>query len=220
MDKNNEGLVDSGLVEIDNEINKAKLNIKLWILLCLVFFVGWIILWRIDFYVDSPAAAGIVGDYFGGLVNPVVALLAFYWLTKGVRMQQKELSATRVALDKQVAYARTSTRIDALSSMINAHTSDITYRREHLSFLADQKVHQMRTASNRMFISLRGRQMTFDEAETLVKKLNEGINGRTRERARFAAELHQILQLSRLEAEEEKLWSLASDVDDEDDGAP
>lgn len=41
---------------------------------------------------------GAFGDFVGGLVNPLVAFFAFYWLTKSVLIQKEELSETRCAL--------------------------------------------------------------------------------------------------------------------------
>ena len=41
---------------------------------------------------------GAFGDFIGGLLNPLVAFSAFYWLTVSVLIQKQELSETRVAL--------------------------------------------------------------------------------------------------------------------------
>lgn len=41
---------------------------------------------------------GAFGDFFGGLMNPVVAFAAFYWLTRSVKLQKEELAKTELAL--------------------------------------------------------------------------------------------------------------------------
>jgi len=41
---------------------------------------------------------GSFGDFIGGILNPIVACFAFYWLTKSVQIQQHELSETKKAL--------------------------------------------------------------------------------------------------------------------------
>ncbi len=41
---------------------------------------------------------GAFGDFFGGLLNPLIALLAFYWLTQSVLIQKTELSKTQQIL--------------------------------------------------------------------------------------------------------------------------
>ncbi|ENX3945427.1 putative phage abortive infection protein [Photobacterium damselae subsp. damselae] len=41
---------------------------------------------------------GSFGDFIGGLLNPLIALLAFYWLTQSVLIQKTELSETQNVL--------------------------------------------------------------------------------------------------------------------------
>lgn len=43
---------------------------------------------------------GAFGDFIGGLLNPLVAFAAFYWLTQSVKLQKQELSETRKALEE------------------------------------------------------------------------------------------------------------------------
>ncbi|WP_288400161.1 putative phage abortive infection protein [uncultured Acinetobacter sp.] len=43
---------------------------------------------------------GTFGDFIGGILNPIFALFAFYWLTYSVRLQIKELKDTRTELKK------------------------------------------------------------------------------------------------------------------------
>lgn len=41
---------------------------------------------------------GQFGDFIGGLLNPIVAFAAFYWLTQSVKIQKLELYETKKAL--------------------------------------------------------------------------------------------------------------------------
>ncbi|HAS6231331.1 TPA: hypothetical protein I7179_23250 [Vibrio vulnificus] len=41
---------------------------------------------------------GTFGDFVGGILNPLIALLAFYWLTQSVLIQKTELSETQKVL--------------------------------------------------------------------------------------------------------------------------
>ncbi|SJZ94978.1 putative phage abortive infection protein [Photobacterium toruni] len=43
---------------------------------------------------------GTFGDFMGGILNPVIALLAFYWLVESVLIQKTELSATQKILQE------------------------------------------------------------------------------------------------------------------------
>lgn len=62
---------------------------------------------------------GSFGDYFGGIMNPVVACAALFLLAKSLRIQHKELSETRTALAKasnaqeeQVAHSKINARLE------------------------------------------------------------------------------------------------------------
>lgn len=46
----------------------------------------------------SSADWGAFGSFFGGVLSPVIALFAFYWLTQSILIQKKELSATQNVL--------------------------------------------------------------------------------------------------------------------------
>ena len=43
---------------------------------------------------------GQFGDFVGGLLNPIVAFAAFYWLTQSVKIQKLELYETKKALQE------------------------------------------------------------------------------------------------------------------------
>lgn len=43
---------------------------------------------------------GQFGDYIGGTLNPILAALAFYWLTASIRLQIQEMRETKIELSK------------------------------------------------------------------------------------------------------------------------
>lgn len=49
---------------------------------------------------------GTFGDFFGGILNPVIASFALYWLINSVNLQIKELKKTNQALDTTVKTAK------------------------------------------------------------------------------------------------------------------
>lgn len=51
---------------------------------------------------------GQLGDFIGGLLNPLVAFAAFFWLTQSVKIQKQELYETKKAL-QEAAKAQTET---------------------------------------------------------------------------------------------------------------
>lgn len=93
---------------------------------------GWLIAqggeWKLAY-----EYGGQVGDFFGGIVNPVIAFLALVWLARGVQMQKQELAETRAAL-KEAATAQTmlvvnsaaNLQISALTALVESLNSEYT----------------------------------------------------------------------------------------------
>ena len=84
------------LNKIDKDITTHRVRAFLIIVLVVVLYL---------FLGDKtlPASAqtwGTFGDFIGGILNPIFALFAFYWLTYSVRLQIKELKDTRIELQK------------------------------------------------------------------------------------------------------------------------
>ncbi|MCS3528395.1 putative phage abortive infection protein [Acinetobacter johnsonii] len=48
----------------------------------------------------DPEKWGPFGDFIGGTLNPILAALAFYWLTASIRLQIQELRETKLELKK------------------------------------------------------------------------------------------------------------------------
>lgn len=159
---------------------------------------------------------GQFGDLVGGVLNPMIAGAALWWLSTGVRMQKTELKATKDALETQNQHVLKSSRIDAIAAMIETHTADITYRRQHLAFLMEQKTRPQPNS----FYSMRGRSLDHRELKKLVEDLNKGLNARTVERARLASELSLLLRETRAEGETEFLASFQWEAEDEGDLTP
>ncbi|WP_313330465.1 hypothetical protein [Comamonas sp.] len=75
---------------------------------------------------------GTFGDFIGGVMNPIVAFAAFFWLTESVQIQKTELMQTRrelaTATEAQVALVsngRTSVRLAALTALVNIESNAI-----------------------------------------------------------------------------------------------
>ena len=87
---------DQDLEKIDQDINFHRIIIFLIILSVIAFYL---IMKEIT-VTEAAQHWGPVGDFFGGILNPIFALFAFYWLTYSVRLQIKELKETRQELKK------------------------------------------------------------------------------------------------------------------------
>jgi hypothetical protein len=78
---------------------KIKWSLRGGGLLILLVFGMYFINFNGDLNTD-PDKWGPFGDFIGGTLNPILAALAFYWLTASIRLQIQELRETKVELRK------------------------------------------------------------------------------------------------------------------------
>ncbi|WP_052708035.1 putative phage abortive infection protein [Salinivibrio sp. KP-1] len=95
-----------GKSETDAEIEKLQKKIKwswwaagITASLVLVTYFGWFSNSGSTLSLDTTVWGGF-GSYFGGILGPIVALFALYWLTQSVLIQKKELSDTQKTLEE------------------------------------------------------------------------------------------------------------------------
>ncbi len=98
--------LNKDLKDIEKDINFHRIIIFL-ILIAVVFF--YLIMKEVKI-TEAAQHWGTVGDFFGGILNPIFALFAFYWLTYSVRLQIKELAETRNELKKAASAQEESAR--------------------------------------------------------------------------------------------------------------
>lgn len=97
----------------------------------------------------DPEQWGQFGDYIGGILNPVIALLAFYWLTRSVLLQKEEMQRTADALQDasmhqahMAAHAERAARINALAALLaSAEASVASLRTRIMGFDQDMVTH-------------------------------------------------------------------------------
>jgi hypothetical protein len=91
---------------------------------------------------------GTFGDYVGGVMNPLVAACALYWLTMSVRLQKQELAATREELEltrgeladasaaqqEQARLALLSTQISSLNLRLGSISIELNHLRTRLNY--------------------------------------------------------------------------------------
>lgn len=69
--------------------------------------------WKLGYDIN-----GAIGDFFGGIMNPFIALMALVWLVKGVTLQQQELRETKDALQASEQHQAKQVRIAAITALI------------------------------------------------------------------------------------------------------
>ena len=64
---------------------------------------------------------GTFGDYFGGILNPVIAAFAFYLIAKTYELQKRELEATRSLLEVSTDAQKNQIKLAALTALLNSN---------------------------------------------------------------------------------------------------
>ncbi len=91
---------------------------------------------------------GAFGDFVGGLLNPLVAFSAFYWLTVSVLVQKQELAETRIALQdtssaqlEQAELARKNGEVKVVNMKFELILSELKAEREYFNQVLSDSSH-------------------------------------------------------------------------------
>ncbi len=168
---------------------RRRVQISTWIaffVFVLVLSAYVIRLWIISDgrFADDGAVWGQFGDYVGGILNPLIAFLAFYWLTQSVLLQKQELAETKDALkdsadsqSKQVLLAARAAEINALSAMLASHNSDLSSYRKDAHFIASQL--KQASSTNTAFMPS-GKTLSYEkaieEADVIDQRMQEAFH--------------------------------------------
>lgn len=182
----------------DNSILRAHRWVQAIAGTVLVSYVGWF--WAIKNIPLSASAEtwGQFGDFVGGILNPIIAYAAFYWLTESVRLQRTELVETRRAMQdsaesqkEQVKQAQISVRLTALTSMVNAITAELQIAQDELKFMVDQVA---RSPMNPGVRAIDGGYLAGTERDEKLTSMSKYIRDRLAQRLEFELEIRALLQ--------------------------
>ena len=131
MSKNNK--VTDYSVELDRFIQDLKYYISgAFFVLALTYFLPrWIS--SVPFSLDS-AVWGAIGDFFGGLLNPILSILTILLLVRSLRLQNKELSDATKELSLTREVHTQSLLYEDTTKIFKKRVSDIMLHREKKVF--------------------------------------------------------------------------------------
>lgn len=165
------------------ELLKLAKNVKLWQVVVAIY-VGFVFLIYFLWFgiLNSGTIShqtsrwGEFGDYIGGALNPVLALAAFFWLTKAVRYQKEELIDAAAALQDtsksgraQVEAMANTVKLSAYTALLNSVISDIEQLQSDARFIAGQLTIDQKGYSTRMIITPAGVEMSSDAGREHLK---------------------------------------------------
>lgn len=110
--------------------------VLIWTLLCALIYGLWFgAFLRLPLSSD-PAAWGQFGDFLAGLLNPVIAFMAFFWLLQSVRLQKTELAETRQELSKAAKAQETAAEANKEIAALNLKAMKLAAYGHRLAVLA------------------------------------------------------------------------------------
>jgi large-conductance mechanosensitive channel len=83
---------------------------------------------------------GTFGDYFGGILNPIIAAFAFYLIAKTYELQKRELEETRKLLKVSTDAQNQQIKLAALTASLNSNLTNISILQSEKSSLFSQFV--------------------------------------------------------------------------------
>lgn len=159
----------------------------------LVFLLVFFGFFKLEQYA-SPEAWGQLGDYFGGVLNPIVGACTLYWLLVSVRIQRTELGETRsalektqVAAEKQARLSLLAARIESINIRLSQVSSELTYRRQLLQFYVELVNNR---DTNRRVINTAGKH---EDPFVLIQIENARIDELQSAASRLAEQLTSVL---------------------------
>ncbi len=182
------------LSKLDKEIVAARLVVVAAMSTLLLVYFGWFGLMVKSDIADSSATWGTLGDFFGGLLNPLIASLALYWLTRSVRIQKEELNETRLALRDAASAQQAQVRLAALTALSSSIIAEIDLQRNQLYFV----VNQMSSLQHNSIRNLDGQEISVEDAQALIGKINAFISDRLGQHRRYEAEITSLLDVTRV----------------------
>jgi len=88
---------------------------------CLAIIIGsYILNFRNSSISNNPSDWGVLGDYFGGILNPLISLITLFFLIKTYLSQKEELHQTEIAANEQRKISQETAHIQLLSTKISA----------------------------------------------------------------------------------------------------
>ncbi|WP_150132232.1 hypothetical protein [Dokdonella koreensis] len=184
------------LSSLNNNVRKSRLIVVLAIVFTFSFYTIWFWIIHGGNISNSADAWGQFGDYVGGILNPLVAYFAFYWLTHSILLQKEELQDTRMALQEsskshaaQADAAQVSVRVAAITALINLIAAEIQIKRLHIQFLSEQALSGTRPS----YRSLDGDILDGNGLNKTIAGLSKEVSVRIEESFVYESELKKLI---------------------------
>lgn len=164
------------LARLERSISRAKVLAAAAFLLAPSSYLFWF--WFVNSQSLSVSSDdwGTFGDFIGGVLNPLVAFFAFYWLTQSIKLQKEELSETRIALaeasraqKEQAQHQYLANKLLALDSKLRISQSEVEYKLKQIEFYVGHGHKRVYGYSGKLVDSLEAIRELYVELKPLVE---------------------------------------------------
>lgn len=181
--------LDEDLQILDDRIRLSKGLIIGFGLALPISYFSWFIYHSIPISVNS-GDWGTLGDFIGGILNPIIAFSAFYWLTRSVRIQKEELGETRATLDDTLAAQSAQIKISAYTALISSATSEVDVLNTRLTYLCEQ----LKITEVTGVLDLEGEWLGLEAARARIATINAEISTQLQQKLAFETSILNLLQ--------------------------
>ncbi|EAA9294201.1 hypothetical protein P4464_002029 [Salmonella enterica] len=165
-------------------MKNERLRVNILLLIVTILSLSIIMIYINNFYnfriSKDPSDWGALGDYFGGLLNPLISIITLFFVAKAYLTQKEELRKMELSADKldklrenatqaqislaesyleQVKISNNTSRINLLSSKISSSYKLIELYHHEMDRVTEA------TNKNRIFISMYGEEKSQDQEQ-------------------------------------------------------
>lgn len=181
-------MLDVELAEIDRKTRYSRRIVITIALLLPASYAVWFGFHGIPVSLSS-SDWGTLGDFLGGVLNPIIAFSAFMWLTMSVRLQKEELAYTRSTLQEASNAQKDQVQLAALTALTSSIMTEVNTLNTQLTYMCGQ----FKDIEPDGVLDLHGVWVSPTRARDIIADINQRISVRLSERATYETQIKVLL---------------------------
>jgi hypothetical protein len=183
-------------MNIDKELERSKRYIWIILVVALGSYFLWFVILSGSSFSNDPAAWGQFGDFIGGVLNPSISFVAFFWIARSVKVQNEELNETRKTLKETsemqqslLISSKNREKISAMTSLLLAATSKTEAMRLQVEHYRKQKTSDHPSK----YLSYNGKFIQYLEFERQLEDAIRNLENAVRYETEISANLNELM---------------------------
>ncbi|MGR6773651.1 hypothetical protein ACU36R_18795 [Pectobacterium brasiliense] len=150
-------------------MKNEKLYVKFLLILSFILATFIIVSYIINFSTfplsKNPSDWGVLGDYIGGMLNPLISSVTLFFLIKTYLTQKSEIQEMEISAQKQLDTSNKIVKINLLQTKISACYEILAVYHREMDRVTEA------TNNNRKFIGMDGNEYYSDSQQASYRKL-------------------------------------------------